>query len=75
MSEDHSRAVETLPCSLEELRTLFLFEKLSDEQLDWRHREQPRTAKRQLRQWREPPGDSERDGKHRHSAGCFSLHT
>ncbi len=35
MSEDHSRAVETLPCSLEELRTLFLFEKLSDEQLDW----------------------------------------
>ncbi len=27
--------VETLPCDIDELRTLFLFEKLSDEQLTW----------------------------------------
>jgi signal transduction histidine kinase len=27
--------VESLPCDINELRTLFLFEKLSDEQLDW----------------------------------------
>jgi signal transduction histidine kinase len=26
---------ETLPCDIDELRTLFLFEKLTDEQLDW----------------------------------------
>jgi signal transduction histidine kinase len=28
-------ADEKLPCSVDELRTLFLFEKLNDEQLDW----------------------------------------
>jgi signal transduction histidine kinase len=27
--------VDKLPCDIDELRTLFLFEKLSDEQLDW----------------------------------------
>src|SRR3954453_9436010 len=27
--------VESLPCSIDELRTLFLFEKLSEEQLEW----------------------------------------
>ncbi len=27
--------VETLPCDIDELRTLFLFEKLTEEQLDW----------------------------------------
>ena len=27
--------VESLPCDIDELRTLFLFEKLSDEQLNW----------------------------------------
>ena len=30
---------EGLPCSVDELRTLFLFEKLNDEQLDWLCRE------------------------------------
>ncbi len=35
MTDEYSRAVETLPCELDELRTLFLFEKLSDDQLDW----------------------------------------
>ncbi|WP_375484197.1 ATP-binding protein [uncultured Jatrophihabitans sp.] len=33
--EHYSRAVETLSCTVEELRSLFLFEKLSDDQLDW----------------------------------------
>ena len=28
-------AMTTLPCDIDELRTLFLFEKLTDEQLDW----------------------------------------
>jgi signal transduction histidine kinase len=27
--------IETLPCDIDELRTLFLFEKLTDEQLEW----------------------------------------
>ena len=35
MTDEYSRAVETLPCTLDELRTLFLFEKLSDDQLAW----------------------------------------
>ncbi|WP_375503253.1 ATP-binding protein [uncultured Jatrophihabitans sp.] len=35
VNEKYSRAVETLSCELDELRTLFLFEKLSDDQLDW----------------------------------------
>jgi signal transduction histidine kinase len=30
---------QTLPCNVDELRTLFLFEKLNDEQLDWLCRE------------------------------------
>jgi signal transduction histidine kinase len=32
-------SVETILCSVDELRTLFLFEKLTDEQLDWLCRE------------------------------------
>ena len=30
---------QTLPCDVDELRSLFLFEKLNDEQLDWLCRE------------------------------------
>lgn len=32
-------SAQPMPCSVEELRTLFLFEKLTDEQLDWLCRE------------------------------------
>ncbi|HEX3789747.1 MAG TPA: ATP-binding protein [Pseudonocardiaceae bacterium] len=35
MSADQPAAREQLPCDLAELRSLFLFEKLTDEQLDW----------------------------------------
>mgnify|MGYP003693647583 CR=1 FL=1 len=33
---------EHLPCDIDELRTLFLFEKLSEEQLLWLCRARPR---------------------------------
>ena len=45
----------------------------SDEQLDWGRREQPHAAQRQVRQRREPPGDGNRDGKYRQSAGNIGL--
>jgi signal transduction histidine kinase len=35
MTAEPSQAPETLPCSVDELRTLFLFEKLTDDQLQW----------------------------------------
>ena len=34
-TEEYSRAVETSACDVDELRTLFLFEKLAEHQLEW----------------------------------------
>ena len=34
-TEEYSRAVETTACDVDELRTLFLFEKLAEYQLEW----------------------------------------
>ena len=35
VEDEYSRSVETLPCEIDELRTLFLFEKLAEHQLEW----------------------------------------
>ena len=34
-----TETAQSMPCSIDELRTLFLFEKLTDDQLDWLCRE------------------------------------
>jgi signal transduction histidine kinase len=53
---------DTLPCDIDEMRTLFLFEKLSDEQLDW-------LCQRGHVQWFEP-GMIAREGD---PATCFFV--